>query len=197
LVTVGEVVVTGAHVVEGSLFSRLNNTGIEIGGLGVDLGTVSWVAFDGSLVLGVLEFIQRKAVGLSQVRQLLDGFEVGLPILLNEHGVLLQLGVIHWEQFAARSDFTKVVTIRTGIIIGVAVVRSSFSVVWPSLRVVVRTDPLNVEAVPLVDLQVIWDEVILNRRIDLDDVSSLSSGVEVVDSTIALGLGLGNNSESV
>jgi hypothetical protein len=59
---------------------------------------------------------------------------------------------------------------------------SSFSGI--SLRVLVTTNPLEVNVVILVDFEVSGDKVVLGGGVGLDDVSSLSSDIQVVDSSL-------------
>src|SRR5690348_10718823 len=79
LSSVGEVVVSGAHVVELSGFVHADESSIKVSGrVGVELHAIGLVGLNGVLVVGVVshQLGQSLAVGLSQIGKVLSEFGV-------------------------------------------------------------------------------------------------------------------------
>jgi len=168
LSSVGEVVVSGVHVVESSGGVHLDQTSIEVGSSSVQLHAVSLVLVDGSdvVVVGSQELSHGQASSLSEHSHVLSQFR------RLEQG---SIGVDPIGSGGSRggevSDLDHVGSIS---LIG------SFSGV--SSGVGVATGPLEVDVISNSALEMVGDEVVLRGGVSLNDVSSLSSDVEVENS---------------
>jgi hypothetical protein len=172
LISVREVVVSGRHVVEVSSLVELDQTSIEVLAGRVELHAVLNVLFYVVLVVVVLgqEFFVGKAIGLS------------------EHGHVQSefLGLEHSSVFG---DPLVGGGVRSSVILDLDDVGSvgligTFSGV--SGGVSVASSPLEVDIISNTSIQQSGGEVVFGGGISLDDVSSLSSNVDVEDTSITL-----------
>jgi len=164
-------VVSGVHEVESSSSVHLENSSIEVLRSSVELSTVSNVLLGISSVVSVgsEELSSSKAVGL------IEGGE------LNSSG-----GVLDEDLGGVRRD----PSIGDGVsgisLVDLNQVRSigligTFSGV--SGGVSITSSPLEVDVVSNSGVEVLRDEVVLSGGVSLDDVSSLSSDVQVVETS--------------
>jgi len=168
LSSVREVVVSGVHVVEGSSGVHSDQTSIEIGRSGIELHAVGSVLIDGIgiVVVGSQQFLHGLASSLSEHREVeskLGGIKQG--------GVGVQPFSGGGERRFQIGDLDHVGSI--GLI-------SSFSGV--SSGVGVTSGPLEVDVISRSDREISGDEIVLSGGVGLNDVSSLSSDVQVEDS---------------
>jgi len=172
--SVGEVVVSGRHVVESSSLVHLDETSIEVGRGGVELHAVLDVGLNVVLVVGVLG----QQIGVVQTVSLSQHSHVGPEVGRIEEGSVGGNPRI-WGGFgiSQSGELNHVGPISLG---------SSFSSV--SGGVGVTTSPLEVDEIVGTSHEVGWHKVVLSGGISLNDVSSLSSYVEVENS-----LGCGNS----
>jgi len=168
LSSVGEVVVSGAHVVESSSLVHSDESSIKVSAGGIELHAVLWVSLNGIGVLVVLgiQVSQRKAVGLSEhahhdseILGVKERDVRGHPSITGGHG---SVKIGHLDNVASVSSVNSFSSISSGV--------------------GVTSSPLEVNVVSSSSSEVGGDKVILSGRIGLDDVSSLSSYVEVEDS---------------
>jgi len=168
LSSVGEVVVSGAHVVERSSLVHLDESSIKVSAGSVELHAVLWVSLDGIVVVVVLllEISKSKAVGLSELAHpdseilgLEHGSVEGEPFIRSGLAVLELFDLDHVGSVCSFSSFSSV-----------------------SSGVGVTSSPLEVNVVSSSGSEVCWDKVVFSGRVGLDDVSSLSSDVDVEDS---------------
>jgi len=168
LSSVGEVVVSGVHVVEGSSGVHLDQTSIEVWASSVELHAVGSVLLNsgGIVVVGGQQFLHGLASSLSkhgEVESEFGGIEQG--------GVGVQPFSGGGERRFQIGDLDHVGSI--GLI-------SSFSGV--SSGVGVTSGPLEVNVISRSDREISGDEIVLSGGVGLNDVSSLSSDVQVEDS---------------
>jgi hypothetical protein len=170
LISVGEVVVSGGHVGEGSSQVELDQTSIKVLAGSVELHAVLDILLFLVLVSTVLgqELLVGEAVSLSQ-----HGHSQSEGLGLEHSGVVLQpvvrsgLGV---SQVGGLDDVGSVslVSSLTSVTSGVGV----------------ATGPLEVDVVTDTGVQDGGDEVVLGGGVGLDDVSSLTTDVDVEDTGV-------------
>jgi len=171
LVTVREVVISSRHVVESSSSVHLEDSSVEVVLSGVELSAVSSILLSVSSVVSVggEELSSSEAVSLVKSGESDSGGSI-----LNEDllGVLGDPVISDGESVIGADDLN--------------VVRSVSSVLSLSSRssgVGVTSSPLEVNVVSNSGVKVLRDEVVLNRGVSLNDVSSLSSDVQVEESS--------------
>jgi len=174
LCSVGEVVVSAGHVVEGSSLVHLEETSIEVSWGSIELHAVLNVSLNSVLVVGVLglELLISQAVGLSE-----HGHVKSQLLRLEEWSVAIDPRIACWLHVSKGSNLHHVGSI--GL---------SSSLTSISSWVGVASGPLEVDQIVGSSSERLWHEVILHSGIGLHDVSSLSSHVQVEDS-----LGVGNS----
>jgi len=166
LISVGEVVVSGGHEVEGSSSVHSNNSSVE-----VSISSVQLSAISGVLI----------SVGSSSS----DG--------RSGHAVgLVEVGHSESQGFRFEQDLSWVLAdpfvgngVRGPWIGDLDTVRSvssvsSFSGISGGIGI--TSSPLEVDVISDSGVQVGWDKVVFGGGVGLDDVSSLSSNVQVEDS---------------
>ena len=84
-----------------------------------------------------------------------------------EHGILL--------------DGQRIICVEVGELEKVVSVASGLSLAIVSLRIVVGTDPLEMDEVSLIDDEVCWEKVVFESGEDLDNVSSLPADIYVIN----------------
>lgn len=179
--SVGEVVVSGGHVVESSGGRHFQNTAIEVWCWStVEEGAISWIGFFIVVGGGFKGFFSNNAKGWI-IDWLADSGESEGLFVTKEGwtgaGDGEESGFFrtrtHWEIGGESVVFEHhdVRSISSG---------SSFTSI--SSRVEVTASPLEVDHVSLSDGQVVRDEIVFSGRVSLDNVSSLSSDVQVVES---------------
>jgi len=172
LSSVGEVVVSGGHVVECRGVIHSDEASIKVSWGSVQLSAVSFILFSIACIISIgsqklfsghadRRILSNVSESLSE-RCSVEQWSVGIEPIL---GSWLGLG----EVFNLND---------VGSISSV----SSFSSV--SVGVGVTSGPLEVNVVIDQDSKIFWNEVILSGWVGLDDVSSLSSDVDVVDSLV-------------
>jgi len=168
LSSVGEVVVSAAHVIERTSLVHSDEASIEVSAGSVELHAVLWVSLDGIVVVVVLllQVGQRKAVGLSELAHPDSEF-----LGFEESSVTGDPVVRSWLRVFESLDLNHV---------GSVSLFSSFSCI--SSGVGVTTSPLEVNVVSGSSSEVGGDKVVFSGWVGLDNVSSLSSDVEVEDS---------------
>lgn len=175
LISVGEVVVSGRHVVESSSILHLNESSIEVFTSSIQEHAVLSILL--SLVLVVVVFSQELSIGLAlgwvvdwliEHSHSLSSLGAG-----EERSVSVQPLVRGGLRVGRRNDLNNVGSISSG---------SSFSSI--SVGILITTNPLEVNVVVLVDGKVSGNKVVFSGRVGLDDVSSLSSNVQVVDTSL-------------
>lgn len=167
LSSVGEVGVTRRHVVVGSSLVETNNTSIEVGSSSVEFSAVGLIVVDVILVVVVLrqELFNSGAVGLSNeghvVREIgcLEELVSGIELLLSHGQVAVEARGL--DDVGSISSWNTL----SGVVLGV----------------VVRTSPLEVNVVTLSGDEVVGNVVVLSSGEGLDNVSSLTTDVQVVD----------------
>jgi len=171
LVTVREVVISSRHVVESSSSVHLEDSSVEVVLSGVELSAVSGILLSVSSVVSVggEELSSSEAVSLVKSGESDSGGSI-----LNEDllGVLGDPVISDGESVIGADDLN--------------VVRSVSSILSLSSRssgVGVTSSPLEVNVVSNSGVKVLRDEVVLNRGVSLNDVSSLSSDVQVEESS--------------
>lgn len=190
--SVGEVVVSGRHVVERSGSSDLDQTSVKVRGSD-SLGIQNSV--EGSAVLSVV--ISSVVVVLSN--SVLD-LLVGLALLLSQPGKVLHGREV--EQGVHGGLVQRVWQVRSGLVslerqdVGSVGGLLSISVVL-TIWVVVTSGPLDMDIIVALDKQTGWHEIVLGSRVGLDDVSSLSSDVQVEDTSSWSDSGSGSDLEGV
>lgn len=159
--TVGEVVVTGGHVEELSGVVHLDETGVETLGGGVEFLAVV------DVLVTVLELRVWQATGLSEVGEVFAGFDV-----TEQQFVWVGRDPIVGDWFRVGEVFHlhDVGTVGSG---------GTFSCI--SCWVGVTSGPLEVDVVTLSEEQELWCEFVFGGWIGLDDVSTFSGDVQVVD----------------
>jgi hypothetical protein len=165
------VVVSGGHVVESSLVLHLLKTSVKVWSWGsIEEHAVSDVLFSFSVVttVGSQELSVVEATSLVQISHALSDV-----LVREELGVGVQPLVGGWVVLVGIGSLDNVRSI--GLV-------SSFSGI--SSRVGVTTGPVEVNVVVDFDIQVRWSEVVFSGWVSLDNVSSLSSDVQVEDSGI-------------
>jgi len=168
LSSVGEVVVSGAHVPEGSGLVHSNKSSIEVRRSGVELHAVGGISLNGVLVVVVLllQVGKGETVGLSEHAHPLAEIR-----RFEERRVLLDPGIRSGHGGIKVRDLNHVASVSLG---------SSFSCIsgWVS----VTSSPLEVDVVSRTSSEEGGDKVIFGGGVSLDNVSSLSSNVQVEDS---------------
>jgi len=172
LISVREVLVSGRHVVEFSSQVELDQTSIEVLASRVELHAVLDILFNGVLVVVVLgqQFLIGKAVSLSQHSHP-DSEFLGL-----EHGS------VRGHPFVGGGVRGSIVFDLNDI--GSVSLIGTFTSVTSGVSV--TSTPLEVDVVTNTSVQLGRSEVVFSGRISLDDVSSLSSDVDVEDSSSSL-----------
>lgn len=171
LSSVGEVVVSGRHVVEVTSDVHSDQTTIEILRGSIELHAVLDILLSSVLVVVVLleELFQGQAVSLSE-----HGHPLSELNRLEERLVGSNPGIRGWEGVGQVFNLHHVVSISPV---------SSFSSV--SSRVGVATSPLEVDVVTSSGVEDFRVEVVLSGWVSLHNVSSLSTDVEVENASIA------------
>jgi len=168
LTTVGEVVVSGAHVVESSSLVHADESTIEIGRCGIEFHAVLNVRCNVSCIVVVLgsKLISCETVGLTQVSHVLSEGQrikkcsVGIQPSISCGSGRIEAGQLnHVGSVSSCSSFTSI-----------------------SSWVGVASSPLEVDVVSLSSNEEGGYKIVLGGRISLHDISSLSSNVEVEDS---------------
>lgn len=165
---VGEVVVTGAHVVVVSKVGHLDESSVEIGSGGrVELVAVLVVLL---YLSGIVVVLGVKVTHVEAVNLIDHGHTGADSDVLEESIAAVEIGVLHGVVAGHVSNLDDVVAVSGGL-----------SLTSVTSGVGVATSPLEVDVVVLVDLEVSGDEVVLSGGVALHDVSSLSTDVQVVD----------------
>jgi len=166
--SVREVVVSAGHVVESSSLVHLDETSIEVSWGSIEFHAVLNVGFNIVLVVVVLgqQLSVSQTVGLSQ------------------HGhVKSQL--LSFEEGSVRIDprvRSGLHVSKTGKLHHVGSIGLGGSLTSISSWVGVASGPLEVNKVVCSSFEALWHEVVFSGGVSLNDVSSLSSNVEVEDS---------------
>jgi len=168
LISVREVVVSSAHVVEGSGEIHLEASSIEVLGSSVQQSAVSDIFVGLSSGLGLLELSLSLASSLVKVLHSESDFGI-----LEEDLLLVRLSPL----FGGRDGSPGVLDLSN---VGSIGLRGSFSGV--SSWVLVASSPLEVNVISDSDVKILRNEVVFGGGVGLDDVSSLSSDVQVVQS---------------
>jgi len=174
LSSVGEVVVTRAHVIVWSLLTsrdvHSDGTTIKVLGGSIELHAVLNILFEVVFVVTVLgeQFFVGQAVLLIQ-----EGHSLS-EVSSKEGLVLLQPLIRSWDVGSHILDLDNVASV--GLI-------STFTSV--TCWVGITTGPLEVDVISNTDSQIIRNKVVFDGRVGLDDVSSLTTDVQVVDSSSA------------
>jgi len=163
LVTVGEVVVSGGHEVEGSSLVHSDNSSIEISVSSVQFSAISDIIVLVSSDLRSWEAVSLVEMGHSESQ--FWGFEQ------NFLWVVKNPLVSDWVRGPWVWDLDTVSSVSSV---------SSFSSI--SGWVGVASGPLEVDVISNSGIQVLWDKVVFSGWVGLDDVSSLSSNIQVEDS---------------
>jgi len=168
LSSVGEVVVSRAHVIESASQVHLDQTTIKVRGGGsiqlhavenVLLGSIGVIVVSGQqLRLGQAASLVQHGHVLSQPLRLEHGGMVGQPLVSGRVRCLERLELHNVASVSLVSSLTSV-----------------------SSRVGVATSPLEVNVVANGNEESLGNEVVFGSRVGLDDVSSFSSDVQVVD----------------
>jgi len=168
LSSVGEVVVSGAHVPEGSSLVHSDESSVEVGRSSVELHAVAGIRLDGVLVVVVLllQISKREAICLSQHAHPCSELRG-----LKERSVLGEPSISGGDRGIKVRDLDHVASIGS---------LSSFSCI--SSWVSIASSPLEVDIISSTSDKESGDEVIFGGRVSLHDVSSLSSDVQVEDS---------------
>jgi len=168
LSSVGEIVISGVHVVESSSVVHLDQTSIEVLVCFVQLVTVVSGSVDICLVATILsqQLSHGLAIGLSNGRK-----PESQTCSVEERGVGGQPGFWGWGVGIERNHLNHV---------GSVSLVSSFSSV--SSGVGITTSPLKVDIISSSDGQIVGSEIIFSGGGSLDHVASLSSDVEVENS---------------
>jgi len=168
LSSVGEVVVSGAHEVEGSGLVHSNETSIEVLRSSVKLHAIAWISVDGILVIVVLllQIGKREAIGLSKHAHPLSEF-----LGLKERGVIHDPSISSGHGGIKVRDLDHIASISP---------LSSFSCI--SSWVSITTSPLEVDVISGSSNKESWYKVVFGGWVGLDDVSSLSTNVQVENS---------------
>jgi len=156
--------------------------------LGVNLGALSSVASWTST--GILDqelcLIQTHDCWVSGVEawlidegKLVDEGDIGCPVVIQEHGV----GCCRsWIQVDTRNVcLNNVASVSPFRGIVVHIKWTTLCCIWGSIWVVIAPNPLKVDPIPSIDSQNWRHKVGLDRGVDIDNVSSLSSDIEVVE----------------
>jgi hypothetical protein len=160
LISVGEVVVSGGHVVEDSGLVHLEDSSIEVLRSSVQQSAVSNILFVGVLWVS-------SAVGLVEEGKSKSSSSIFEQWL--ESSVELSIG--NWVVVGFRVDLNEVRSI--GLI-------GSFSCI--SSWVGITSGPLEVDIVSNSDGQELGNIIVFGGWVSLDDISSLSSNVQVEQS---------------
>ena len=183
--SVGEVVVSGGHVVEGSNGLELNKATIKVVRSSVQL----------LAVLGILI-----SVGVSSLLELLKGSAASSlgGVVANGLVQLVKVGKTESNLLGEHGLGEPGPWVVTLTVVGlhldnVGTIGSTSSLTGITFIVGVATSPLDVDKVSLADVEGGGDEVILNGGVGLDDVSTLSTDVQVDD----LGTGTNNNGGAI
>jgi len=168
LSSVREVVVSGVHVVKGSSAVHLDQTSIKVRRSSVQLHAVLEILFNGSGIVVVLgqEFSHGQTSGLSEQSHVQSEFSG-----IEQRSVGRDPSSSGGKRVSQRSDLDHV---------GSVSLISSFSSV--SSRVGVASSPLEVDVVSRSNRKITRNKVVLSGGVSLNDVSSLSSDVQVEDS---------------
>jgi len=168
LSSVGEVVVSRAHVPELSSLVHSDESSIEVLWGSVELHAVLGVSLNGVLVVVVLllQVLKRQAVGLSE----------------HAHPLSQSLGLEQWGVLGNPLIRSGDGSVKVGELYHVGSVSSCSSFSSISSWVGVASSPLEVDVVSSTSSEEGGDEVVLSRWVGLHDVSSLSSDVQVEDS---------------
>jgi len=168
LSSVGEVVVSAGHVPEGSSLVHSNETSIEISWGSIELHAIGGISLNCVLVVVVvlLQVSKRWAVSLSEHAHPLSEL-----LGLKERGVGANPAVRSRVRSIKVRDLDHVASVS---------LLASFS--GRSGWVSVASSPLEVDIISRSSSEESWDEIVLGGRVSLDNVSSLSSDVQVEDS---------------
>jgi len=168
LSSVGEVVVSGRHVPEGSSLVHSNETSIKVLGCSVQLHAIGGIGFDGILVVVVvlLQISKRRTVGLPE-----HAHPLSESLGLEESGVLGNPVIRGGIRSIEVRDLDHVAPVS---------LISSFSGIsgWIS----VASSPLEVNVISRSSNEESWNKIVFSGRVSLHNVSSLSSDVQVEDS---------------
>jgi len=170
LISVREVVVSGVHVMESSGEVHLDNSSIESLVSSIQLSAVSRVSFSISLV-----FSSSLELSLSLASLLVKVLESESKVgILQEDSLGVRLGPClgNWDGVPCVVDLGNVGSIGLG---------SSFSGVTSG--VLVASSPLEVNVISESDVKVLRNKVVLGGWVCLDNISSLSSDIQVVQSS--------------
>jgi len=168
LSSVGEVVVSGAHVIEGSGLVHSDKSSIKVGRGSVEFHAVAWVGLNGVLVVVVLllQISKRETVGLSEHAHPLSKFlglkersVLGNPVISSGVGSIKVRDLYHVASVSSLSSFSCISS-------------------WVS----VASSPLEVDIVSRSSNEECGNKVVFGGGVSLDDVSSLSSYVQVENS---------------
>jgi len=172
LVSVGEVVVSGRHVVKASSELHLVDSTIKVFLGMVQLHAILLVLFSRVFIVSVLSQKGFETLAFIGVTDWLIQHSHSLSgISIREKGtVVLQPLVRDWVALGETSNLNNVGSVGLG---------SSFSSI--SSGVLVASSPLEVNVVVSVNVQIIGNKVVFSGGIGLDDVSSLSTHVQVVN----------------
>jgi len=168
LTSVAEVVVSTAHVVEGSSLVHFDQTTIEVrSGSCVQLHAVLFVLLGSISIVVVL----CQQLSLSQTTSLVqEGHVLSQPLALEHGSVRAQPCISSWVGKGESLDLNDVAS--------VSLVSTLTSI---SCRVGVASSPLEVNVVANVHSQVFRNKVVFSGRVGFNDVASFAADVQVVD----------------
>jgi len=171
LISVSERVISGGHVVISSSSVHLEDTSVKIVSGGVELSTVSNILFSIALIVSVggKDLISSKAVLLVKSGKSDSSGGVFDEDLLR---VLADPSISDGESIVGVDDLDVVRSI--GLILSFSGISS-----WVSIA----TSPLEVDIISDSSVKVLRDKVVLNSGVSLDNVTSLSSDVQVEKSS--------------
>jgi len=170
LISVREVVVSSVHVVEGSSLVHLEDSSVEVLAGSIELSAVSNISFSVSGVVSV----GGEDLSSSEAVLLIEGGES------NSGGGILEEDLRGIRVDPSIGDGISVVrSLNLNHVRSVSLI-SSFSSI--SGGVSVASGPLEVDVISNSSVQVLRDKVVLGGGVGLNNVSSLSSDVQVVES---------------
>lgn len=171
LTSVGEVVVSGVHVTPFTSFVHAEDASIKVSGSSIQFHAVLDILFDGVVVVSILihEFLVSQTVGL------VDHRHASLSFIVIKHWVFR---AIIGEIAGGIDDLSDVGTISF---------ISSLSLIVGGVGV--TAGPLEVHIITHHSVKALRHKVIFDSGINLHDVSSLPSDIEIEDSSRVRNIG--------
>jgi len=166
-------VVSSAHVEESSSLVHLENSSVEVVGGGIELSAVSDIFLSVSFVVSVGG--EELSDGKASAGILIESGHSNSGVGILEHnllGVRRNPGIGDGLGIVGVNDLNKVGSISSiGSLSGV------------SSGVSVAASPLEVDVISDSGIEVLRDKIVLGGGVGLDNISSLSSDVQVVESS--------------